>query len=62
MRPEKRAKGDRALELYEKGCSYPIIAERLGISASHVGDMLRLARKRKTRDVEKVQSEKGRSR
>ena len=41
------SKADRALELHEKGLTYYVIAERLGIYPQNVGAMIEKARKRR---------------
>jgi predicted transcriptional regulator len=45
-------KGQRALELLEKGIPRPVIAERLGISPANISDLIRNARKQRERQQE----------
>ena len=40
-------KAERALELFEKGLTYYVIAERLGITSRNVGAMIEKARKQR---------------
>jgi DNA-binding transcriptional regulator LsrR (DeoR family) len=47
-----QSKADRALELYERGLKPFVIAERLGISQSHVQGMLQRARQRREKAKE----------
>lgn len=46
------SKADRALELYEKGISPSVIAERLGVRHGHVQGMLQRARQRREKAAE----------
>jgi DNA-binding transcriptional regulator LsrR (DeoR family) len=48
-------KADRALELYERGISRSIIAERLGVRPSHISGMLQRARQRREKAKEGVE-------
>lgn len=47
-----QSKADRALELYERGLTPAVIAERLGTSQSHVQGMLQRARERREKAKE----------
>ena len=55
-RAETRAKEARALELMEKGIRPGLIAERLGVCASHLSVMLNKARARREQSKEAPQS------
>ncbi len=41
------SKGDRALQLYERGLTKSLIAERLGVRPSNVAGMLQRAKQRR---------------
>lgn len=47
MTRKQPSKGDRALELHEKGIAPVLIAERLGVSPARVSQMLMEARRRR---------------
>lgn len=49
------SRADRALELYEKGIDQHIIAQRLGTSRGHVGQMIQRAKAQ--RDARKEQAQ-----
>jgi transcriptional regulator len=42
-------KGDRALELFEKGLEPPVIAERLGLNRTNISYIIRIAKARRER-------------
>lgn len=52
----RQEKGDRALELFEKGLKRGEIAERLGVSPHNVSGMLQRARARRERAKGTVQA------
>ena len=45
--PNSTSKGDRALELYEKGIPSIVIAERLGVRMSNINDLINNAKARR---------------
>jgi hypothetical protein len=50
MKRSGLSKGDRALELYEKGLDHTVIAERLGLQLSNVRKMIENAKSRRDRN------------
>lgn len=51
----KPDKSDRALELFEKGLSVSVIAERLGSRRTNIAEMIRSARSRREKEMEGTQ-------
>jgi hypothetical protein len=54
MTRKDTSKGDRALELYEKGIKPILIQERLGVRAGHLQAMLQQARARRDKKAAEV--------
>lgn len=50
----KQTKSDRALELFEKGVDTPTICERLDIDIHSIWSMLRYARAKREREIERA--------